>query len=225
MPYQELGVALWFFIPALILGALAYLWLIVKAFGVHAGWGIAVLLFAPALLFVPMNWKAGRAPAALFVFACVLFVGGFVAGQFIETHDPRVKMVAGEKHVTLTRAKVDDYSMLKKHKDAAVLLMANSDVTDETLANLAGMDQLHKLDLSDTQITDDGLAVLAKLPKLRSLYVANTAVTDDGFRKHLFDAPQLIEIDLTGCKKIKSKTKRDWEAAGKAKDQKRKYVD
>src|SRR5262245_55241784 len=42
MPYQELGVALWFFIPALLLAAIAYLWLIVKAFGVHAGWGIAV---------------------------------------------------------------------------------------------------------------------------------------------------------------------------------------
>src|SRR4051794_25322318 len=143
MPYQELGVALWFFIPALILGVFAYLWLIVKAFGVHAGWGIAVLLFAPAaLLFVPLNWKAGRAPAALFVFACVLFAGGFVAGQFIETRDPRVKMVDGEKHITLTHAKGDEAALLKKNQDVVVLQMAECDVNDETLAAVAGLSEL-----------------------------------------------------------------------------------
>jgi Leucine-rich repeat (LRR) protein len=224
MPYQELGVALWFFIPALALAAIAYLWLIVKAFGVHVGWGIAVLLFAPAaLLFVAVNWKAGRAPAALFLFACVLFAGGFVAGQFVTTHDPRVKMVEGEKHITLTRAKADYADVLKKNPDVVVLQMAECDVNDETLAALAELSQLRELDLNNNPITDEGLAHLAKLPKLEILRLNFTQITDEGFKKHLFDVPQLKEINVRQTK-VASSTARAWVKEGKKHNVERKQT-
>jgi hypothetical protein len=212
---------LWVLVAAVVLAAIAWLWLVIRAFQTGVLWGILVLLLPPlALIFVPTHWKPSRGPTALFLFACVVAAAGLVLGQFSVSRDPRVKMVEGEKHITLTHAIVDDYSFIGKHPDVVVLQMANEDVTDETLKHLEGLKDLRELDLNNTQITDEGLAVLAKLPKLRSLRLANTKITADGFQKHLAQLPELVELDLTGCKSISSKAKRDWKTAKKDKNPK-----
>ena len=215
MPLYELGVALYFFIPAVLLGAAALLWLLVRAFKASVWWGLAVLLFAPAaLVFIPLHWKASRAPLALLLFACVLGAGGLVAGQFIETRDPRVKLVDGEKHVTLTRAKGDYAALLKKNSDVVVLQMAEVDLDDETLGLLPHLEHLRELDLNHTAIGDDGLAVIAQLPRLEVVRLNFTSITDEGFKTHLFDLPKLKEINVRGTK-VSSATARAWVKEGK----------
>src|SRR5258707_12606930 len=116
MPLEEFGVALFFFIPALLLAAAAALWLLIRAFGVSGLWGVGVLFGVATPFFVVMHWQKARAPVLLLLLAFVLGAGGLVAGQLLVGHDPRVTMVekggegddkhVKEKHVTLTHAKV-----------------------------------------------------------------------------------------------------------------------
>ncbi len=54
------------------------------------------------------------------------------------------------------------------------------DVTDAQLEPLGQLEQLERIDLSDTQITDAGLVYLERLGDLRSLVLRGTAVTDRG---------------------------------------------
>ena len=56
------------------------------------------------------------------------------------------------------------------------------DVTNQTLAALAGVKSLRILRLSDTRITDAGLGILEKLPDLEVL-VLNNQVTNSGLRR------------------------------------------
>src|SRR5687767_8935500 len=108
-------VGLYALIAAAALMGLAYLWLLIRAFQSGVWWGLGVLFFAPlALVFIPTHWKASRGPAALFLFAGVVAAGAFVAGQLGVTRDPNIKIVDGEKHITLTRAKFRGYSLIKE---------------------------------------------------------------------------------------------------------------
>jgi hypothetical protein len=220
MPVEVIG--LYVLAAAAILVVIASLWLLVKAFKQSVWWGLGVLFFPPlALLFVVFHFKPSRGPLAVFLLAGLLVAGALVAGQLSVTRDPRIKIVDGEKHITLTRAEVDDYAILAKHPDVVVLQMANDDVTDDTLKHLEGMSQLRELDLNDTKVTDAGLALIAQLPKLEELRLARTMITDDGFRRYLLNKPELMKLDLTGCKKVRGKTKREWQAQ----NQERKLVD
>src|SRR5437899_2914318 len=68
---------------------------------------------------------------------------------------PRDKLVDGERHLTLTGWDRTDYAdFLGRKPDAVVLQMANADVTDDTLALLADMTRLRRLDVSHSQVTD-----------------------------------------------------------------------
>jgi hypothetical protein len=217
---------------AVVLAAIAWLWLIVQAFRAGVVWGLVVLLLPPAgLVFIPTHLKLSRGPLILFLLAGIVALTGLIFGQMPESRDPYIKIVKGEKHVTLTRVLNPDYAViLAKHKDAAVLQMANADVTDETLKYVEDMPNLHELDIGNTKVTDAGLASLAKLSKLRSLRLEKTAVTARGFEEHLAKLPELTEIDLSGCQAITSlkgeekkawrKAKEDWRAARKDKDPK-----
>lgn len=226
---QEHVVVLGLILPGAVLALVAALWLLVNAFRASVWWGLAVLLFPPAVLaFVPLNWKFAKGPMALYLLAGVLVAGGYVAGQFTSvSRDPRVVEVDGELHVTLTRVKVDDYSFLKKYPKVARLHIANEDVTDETLReiDLEKFSELHDLDLSNTKVTDAGLATVAKLPKLKTLNLTNTAVTGAGLLEHLSETPALVKLNVIGCKGIKGKEKRQWEKAGEKFGLKRDVVD
>ena len=74
--------------------------------------------------------------------------------------------------------------------------MANADVTDDTLALLADMTRLRRLDISHSQVTDDGLWRLTALPALRELYLTGTKVTDKGVREALMPHPALKMLDV-----------------------------
>ena len=110
---------------------------------------------------------------------------------------PRDKIVAGERHLTLTGWDRKDYSELAQRADAVVLQMANPDVTDETLLYLKGFDRLKELDVSDSKITDAGLKTLRDLPALATLRLKNTKITDAGFRDALAEKESLQRLDLT----------------------------
>ena len=127
------------------------------------------------------------------------------------TLGPLNKIVAGERHLTLTGWGRHDYSTIVAYPDTIVLQMANSDVTDETLSYLAEMNQLRELDLNNSLVTDVSLDAISKRPKLRDLRLARTKITDEGFRQHLMDKESLTKLDLTGTS-VASKTVREWKA-------------
>jgi hypothetical protein len=127
-------------------------------------------------------------------------------------------MVGNERHITLTGWDRSDYSILRNANDAAVVQMANMDVTDEALYHLVGMKKLKELDLNDSQITDAGLEVLAQLPALEIVRIRGTMVTDKGFGTWLAAKESLIQIDARGTA-ISSKSLRDWKALDKERRQ------
>jgi RNA polymerase sigma factor (sigma-70 family) len=146
-------------------------------------------------------------------------LSNFSAWRLGERHHEQI--VDGELRITLTGLKHFDYGSLRERREVVVLQMANEDVDDQTLEHLKGMDQLRKLNLSDTRITDKGLALVAELPRLQELYLARTKITDEGFQKHLAPKETLLKLDLTGTR-VKTKTKRAWK---KLKPLEREYGD
>lgn len=180
----------WVLLAAVILGSIAWIWLLVQAFQTSALWGILVLLFplgsalalyslivpfvwstvlafaacVLSLIFVPTHWKVSRGPAGLFLLACVVAAAGLVLGQFSVSQDPRVTIeeVDGkkEKHITLTRAKGDEPIAFEK------LLKANADVVVLQMAN--------------EDVNDETLKLLEGLTELRELDLNDTRVTDEG---------------------------------------------
>ncbi|MBW3600956.1 MAG: hypothetical protein KY475_27285 [Planctomycetes bacterium] len=69
----------------------------------------------------------------------------------------------------------------------------NSDLTDEDLQLLAGLENLRLVALNDTKVTDDGLPVLATLPNLRWLRITSSLITDEGLM-HLAKCPKLESL-------------------------------
>jgi Leucine-rich repeat (LRR) protein len=102
--------------------------------------------------------------------------------------------------------------MLRARGDAVVLQMANPDVTDATLALVAGLRNLRELDLSHSQVTDAGLARLAGLPRLERLRLADTRITDAGLQAHLAPHPALKKLDLRGTQ-VSTETITAWRGA------------
>jgi hypothetical protein len=74
-----------------------------------------------------------------------------IAINFAMTHlsslGPLDKIVAGERHLTLTGWNQNDYAVIATRPDTIVLQMANADVTDQTLQFIKGMKNLRELDL------------------------------------------------------------------------------
>jgi hypothetical protein len=202
------------------IGAVGYLWLVIRAFQQRFLWGVAALIPPLPLLFIAAHWRKSIGP----LLVCLL--GGIVIAvpygmsyyeRLFPDLGPHEKMVGTELHITLTGWDRTDYSFLKGKPTTVVLQMANADVTDGTLEYLKGMDQLRELDLNDTQITDAGLSILADLPRLKELRLRKTKITDEGFQKHLAGKESLMKLDLTGTD-VKGKTKRDWKKAKDGRD-------
>ncbi len=162
-----------------------------------------------------MPWKRLKAPALLIVLSMLMTGLPIVINSALTrliSLGPLEKIVAGERHITLTGWDRHDYSVIANRTDTIVLQMANADVTDETLRYLAGLKELRELDLNNTQVTDAGLKELSELPKLRDLRLARTRITDDGFRQYLLGKESLLNLDLTGTS-VASKTVREWKSA------------
>ena len=213
-------------VAGIVLALAGYIWLLLRAWGHDWRWGLALVLFPPAsLLFLAVEFRRVVVPANVFLVGLLLILGTLGLNVLVVRHidlGPREKIVDGELHLTLNGwdRPADDYAVLEMKPNTVVLQMANSDVTDETVGFLAGLQKLQELDLNDTQVTDTGLAVLAQLPRLRVLRLRGTKITNDGFREHLLAKPTLLELDVRETE-VASKTLRAWKNADK---ERRRYL-
>jgi hypothetical protein len=177
--------------------------------------GSLVVLLLVVLLVSLRRWPLSRWPLRLLLAGMLLSATPFAYTRLVEPivlahfRPPYVAKVNGEVHVTLTGIPNYDYAKLARFQEAAVLQMANPDVTDATLKLLRDFTELKELDLNDTAITDAGLAELQNCPRLETLRLKNTRITDAGFRAHLLDRDSLREIDVRETE-VKSRTLRDW---------------
>jgi hypothetical protein len=205
-------------IPFLLAGTTAFL---IYAKREESGLALLATLGSVAFLLVVVlfvslrSWPLSRWPLRLFLAGILLGAAPFAYTHLIEPvifryfRPPYISEVNGEIHVTLTGIPNYDYAKLTRFQDAAVLQMANPDVTDETLKMLRAFTKLKELDLNDTAITDAGLAELRHCPRLESLRLKNTKITDAGFRAHLMGQGTLKDIDVRETP-VTSKTLREW---------------
>lgn len=215
---DELGSVL---LAAGLAGAAAgYLWLIVRAFRTRTGWGVASLLLPPVggLAYGLAHRKRAAVPLLVTLLGLIAAAAPIAAVRLVAPAldlGERNKLVAGERHLTLTGWGKADYAVLATYPDAVVLQMANPDVTDATLARVVPLTRLKELDLNDTKITDAGLATLAALPALEALRVARTGVTADGLAATALTWPKLKKLDATGLD-VPAKVLWDWKNADPA---------
>jgi hypothetical protein len=88
---------------------------------------------------------------------------------------------------------------LKQLPHVEKLNFSSTNLSDEALANLAGLAELKELGLWGTRVTNKGMAHLAGLSKLESLNLNETAVTDAGL-EHLKNLAALKKLYLNGSK-------------------------
>jgi hypothetical protein len=158
---------LFFLIPFLLAGATAFL---IYTQREESGLAFLTTLGSVALLLLVVlvvslrRWPLSRWPLGLLLAGILLSATPFAYTHLLEPiifhylRPPYVAEVNGEIHVTITGIPNYDYAKLTRFQDAAVLQMANPDVTDETLKMLRDFKLLKELDLNDTAITDTGLA-------------------------------------------------------------------
>jgi hypothetical protein len=188
-------------LAGLTLLLIGWIWLVRVAWRQRRAWGLGVLILPPAgLLFAVAHWPAARRPFLLGLVGLVAAATPPVLNRLLPVDlGPRDVLVEGERHLTLTGWDRKDYGVLRQRPDTVVLQMSNPDVTDDTLALVAGLAALRELDLSNSAVTDAGLARLAELPQLERLRLANTGITDSGLQAHLASHPTLRELDLRGA--------------------------
>jgi hypothetical protein len=193
--------------------AVGFVWFVVRAFRTGPTWGFVALIPGVNLLFPICHFRQAAQPLVL------MLIGGLVAatpyainaivGERVST-DAKVEEKQGEERITLTKARPEEYAILRDKKTFAVIQWANADVTDEHVEMLRGMTELRELDLNTAAITDRSLAVIATLPKLESLRIGCPGITDEGFRQHILPLANLKQLDLTGAKQVKRSTASEW---------------
>jgi len=189
-------------------------WLVVRGLSLVFGRVAARRLLAPLAL-VAAGLVVGAAPFAYqHLYMAIVGLG------------ERERVIDGARALNLTGWDRGDYSILVRKPDVAILEMGNADVTDETLALLAGLPNLRELTLNDSAVTDAGLATLGRLGSLESLRIARTRITPEGVRAFLAaPPPRLRQIDVSG-NRIPAAMLREWRNAGAAEDPQgeRRYV-
>jgi len=94
--------------------------------------------------------------------------------------------------ISITR---EDTAILKTLRDVKFLsLSTNTNINDETMKYLAGLDNLHTLTIDDTSVTEKSLPILLKLPGLR--YVV---VRDKTFWKSKNHKNKMGNVTFTDC--------------------------
>jgi hypothetical protein len=201
-------------IGGLGLAALAWCWLLIRAFRERRSWGFGSLIFFPiGFIFAGRHPRKGAIPLSLCLL-CLLVAAAPAIYTLTVPPDisARERNVGGEKHLTLTGSDPKTAPDLKQAQDVAVLQMANPDVNDRSLERLKGMKLLRELDLNGSQVTDAGLETLKDLPALASLRLARTKITDKGFRDALFAKESLMQLDLSGTP-VSRETIQAWRSA------------
>jgi hypothetical protein len=199
--YMQLG--------GLAIAAIAWFWLLVRAFRESRIWGLGSLVLPPVgLFFVGRYPRKGITPLILFGSSLLIAAAPAVYTLCVRLDlGPRDTLVDGQRHLTLTGWDRKDYSVLRLEPDVVLLQMANSDVTDETLESLRGMKALQELDLNGTQVTDTGLKILKELPSLARLRLARTKISDQGFHEVLSAKDSIMQLDLSGTPVSRETTK------------------
>jgi hypothetical protein len=191
--------------------AVAWIWLLVRAFRYRTGWGLGSFFVPPlGLIFAGRHPREGAPP--LIIVALGLIVAATPAAYILAVPldlGEHEQIVKGERHLTLTGWDRKDYSILLHKPDVVVLQMANPDVTDGSLEPLEEMKHLRDLDLNNTRISDVGLKLLKELPALKTLRLARTTITDAGFRESLLAKESLEQLDLTGTQ-VSAETVKIW---------------
>jgi len=198
----------------LAVAALAWIWLLARAFRQDRRWGLGSLVLPPVgLIFAVRHPRKGITPLILFLLSLLVAATPALYTKFVPLNlGERDKLVNGQRHLTLTGWDRKDYSILKGKPDVVVLQMANPDVNDQSLASLKEMSALQELDLSDTQVTDAGLKILKDLPALTKLWLVRTKITDQGFHETLFAKDSLMRLDLRGTQ-VSRETVQAWRDA------------
>ncbi|QDT54015.1 Leucine Rich repeats (2 copies) [Caulifigura coniformis] len=199
----------------LLLAALGIVWLLVTAFRRSAKRGLAVTLIPPLALWHVWNaWPKTRGPALLTVIglSAALFPMAYTRLKPIDLGE-RVRIVDGEKHVTLTGWDRPNYAAIAQHPDCVVLQMANPDVDDKALHHVAKLESLKELDLDGTAISDRGLKDLSSLVKLERLRISRTKISDTGFRESIATLPALKQLWCPETE-ISKAALNEWKAAG-----------
>jgi hypothetical protein len=193
----------------LAVAAIAWFWLLGRAFRESRIWGLCSLVLPPVgLLFVGRHPRKGIAPLFVFVLSLLIAAAPAVYTLYIRLDlGPRDGLVNGQRHLTLTGWDRNDYSVLRLEPNVVLLQMANPDVTDETLESLTEMKVLEELDLNGTQVTDAGLKLLKELPSLERLRLARTKITDQGFHDALSGKDSIMQLDLSGTSVSRETTK------------------
>ncbi len=156
--------AFYMLLGGLLVAALAWSWLLVRAFRQHRRWGVGSLALPPVrLMFAGRYRKQGISPLVLFLIGLLIATSPALFTLFIPLDlGPFETMVDDHRHLTLTGWDRKDYSVLRFKPNVVVLQVANPDVTDESLESLHEVKGLEELDLSGTQVSHDTVAAWRK---------------------------------------------------------------
>ncbi len=104
------------------------------------------------------------------------------------------------QHLVLKKTDITDGGLvhLSDLKDLRTLLLP-SEITDNGLEELAKLERLLHLDISNTKVTDKGLEFVGGMSNLQTLCLNDTAVGDNGL-KHLSNLSNLRTLYLSGTK-------------------------
>jgi Leucine-rich repeat (LRR) protein len=121
-------------------------------------------------------------------------------------------------YVDLANSQVSDATLahIKWWPEIKVLLLDETQITDAGLECLKELTQLQELDLKGTRVTDAGLAHLEGLAQLRWLDLDGTRITDAGL-EHLKGLEQLDDLWLNNTKVSDAGVKRLKQALPKCK--------
>ena len=113
----------------------------------------------------------------LVMIAAVVLVGQSVVADEKLIADPIVeKRIRGSSTLKNPEGKLTKTDLAKVTK----LYLDHTKITDESLKDVAKLQNLRHLYLKNTQITDEGLKDVAKLQKLKLLFLIDTKNTDAG---------------------------------------------
>lgn len=214
---EQFGFAI--LVAGIVVAAIGYLWLILRAFRTSVGWGIATLflpLIGP-LAYLAKHSPRAKSPVTLVLLGLVLiFLPLAINAAFGEKQAQHAlqRTTGGMKEFTNTNAVNPDYDSISANLDLEIVQAARTDFTDDIAERLRGLTKLKTLDLSDSTITDKSLAIIAGLPALEKLSLARVkGITEAGFQDTVLKMASLKEIDVRGTA-IKVETLRVWRATG-----------
>jgi hypothetical protein len=161
-----------------------------RRFRLSLGVGMALV----ALLAVPMALVSNHARTQSHAISAIRHAGGFVDYNFRRSPEGLILKDSGKNPAPawFSRAVPDYY-----YRSFNIVSLRGPKVSDATLEQIEGLEQLEELYLDDSLVTDEGLFRLRGLKNLKFLALANTQVTDAGLA-NLAGLSKLTYLQLSG---------------------------